>query len=71
VESARQSFTIIDQDLLAQAKRSLEATQAAYAAGRGDAVGLLDALLDETFTWPGSRGDARRDTMRELSWRER
>ena len=44
VDSARQSFTIIDQDLLAQAKRSLEATQAAYAAGQGDAVALLDAL---------------------------
>lgn len=44
VDSARQSFSIIDQDLLAQAKRSLEATQAAYAAGHGDAVGLLDAL---------------------------
>jgi outer membrane protein, heavy metal efflux system len=44
LESARQSFTIIDQDLLAQAKRSLEATQAAYASGQGDAVGLLDAL---------------------------
>jgi outer membrane protein, heavy metal efflux system len=44
VESARQSFTIIDQDLLAQAKRSLDATQAAYATGHGDAVGLLDAL---------------------------
>ncbi len=44
LESARQSFTIIDQDLLSQAKRSLEATQAAYATGQGDAVGLLDAL---------------------------
>jgi outer membrane protein TolC len=44
VDSARQSFTIIDQELLAQARRSLEATQAAYAAGQGDAVGLLDAL---------------------------
>jgi outer membrane protein, heavy metal efflux system len=44
LESARQSFSIIDQDLLAQAKRSLDATQAAYAAGRGDAVALLDAL---------------------------
>jgi cobalt-zinc-cadmium efflux system outer membrane protein len=44
VESARQSFTIIDQELLAQARRSLEATQAAYVAGQGDAVGLLDAL---------------------------
>jgi cobalt-zinc-cadmium efflux system outer membrane protein len=44
VESARQSFNIIDQDLLAQAKRSLDATQAAYASGHGDAIGLLDAL---------------------------
>jgi outer membrane protein TolC len=44
VDSARQSFNIIDQDLLAQAKRSLDATQAAYAAGQGDAIGLLDAL---------------------------
>jgi len=44
VESARQSFTIVDQHLLAQAKRSLDATQAAYAAGQGDAIGLLDAL---------------------------
>ena len=44
LESARQSFTIIDQDLLAQAKRSLDATEAAYAAGRGDAIALLDAL---------------------------
>lgn len=44
VEAARQSFTIIDQDLLAKARRSLEATQAAYAIGQGDAVALLDAL---------------------------
>ena len=44
VESARQSFTIIDQDLLAQAKRSLDATQAAYAAGSSDTISLLDAL---------------------------
>ena len=44
VDSARQSFTIIDQSLLAQARRSLEATQSAYAAGQGDAIGLLDAL---------------------------
>jgi outer membrane protein TolC len=44
VDSARQSFSIIDQDLLAQAKRSLEATQAAYTAGHGDAGGMLDAL---------------------------
>ena len=44
VDSARQSFTIIDQNLLAQARRSLEATQAAYASGQGDAIALLDAL---------------------------
>jgi cobalt-zinc-cadmium efflux system outer membrane protein len=44
VESARQAFTAIDQELVAQAGRSLEATQAAYAAGRGDAMALLDAL---------------------------
>jgi outer membrane protein, heavy metal efflux system len=44
LESARQSFGIVDQQLLAQARRSLEATQAAYAAGQGDAVALLDAL---------------------------
>ena len=43
-DSTRQSFTILDQNLLAQAKRSLEATQAAYASGQGDAIGLLDAL---------------------------
>ncbi len=44
LESARQSFTIVDQELLAQARRSLEAAQAAYAAGQGDASMLLDAL---------------------------
>ena len=44
LDSARQTFTIIDQNLLAQARRSLEATQAAYASGQGDAIGLLDAL---------------------------
>jgi outer membrane protein TolC len=44
VDAARQAFRIIDQNLLAQARRSLEATQASYAAGQGDASGLLDAL---------------------------
>jgi outer membrane protein TolC len=44
LESARQTFTIVDQELLAQARRSLEATQSAYASGQGDAIGLLDAL---------------------------
>jgi outer membrane protein TolC len=44
VDSAKQSFTIIDQELLAQARRSLEAAQSDYAAGRGDAAVMLDAL---------------------------
>ena len=44
VDSAKQSFTIVDQDLLAQARKSLEATQAEYASGRGDATAMLDAL---------------------------
>jgi outer membrane protein TolC len=44
LESARQSFAIIDQDLLAQARRNLEAAEAAYAAGQGDTSALLDAL---------------------------
>ena len=48
VDSARQSFTIIDQDLLAQARRSLEATQAAYAAGQGDAVGAARRACGRT-----------------------
>jgi len=44
VDSAKQSFTIVDQDLLAQARKSLEAAQADYAGGRGDAATILDAL---------------------------
>ena len=44
VDSAPPGVQHHRQDVLAQAKRSLEATQAAYAAGQGDAVGLLDAL---------------------------
>ena len=44
VDSAKQSFTIVDQDLLVQARKSLEATQAEYAAGRGDVAAILDAL---------------------------
>jgi outer membrane protein TolC len=44
LESARQSFAIVDQELLAQARRSLETTQAAYAGGQGDAIALIDAL---------------------------
>jgi outer membrane protein TolC len=44
VDSAKQSFTIVDQDLLAQARKSLEVAQAEYATGRGDAATILDAL---------------------------
>lgn len=44
LDSARQSFTTIDEDLLVQARRNLDAVQSAYAAGQGDAVALLDAL---------------------------
>jgi len=46
VDSARRSFTIVDQDLLAQARRNLEAAQAEYAAGGGDAAGIIEALRD-------------------------
>lgn len=44
LEAARQSFRIIDQDLIVQARRSLEATQSSYAVGQGDALSMLDAL---------------------------
>jgi cobalt-zinc-cadmium efflux system outer membrane protein len=44
VDAARQSFAIVDQELLAQARRSLEAAQAEYAAGAGDAADIVEAL---------------------------
>ncbi len=44
VDGAKAAFTIVDQELLAQARRSLEATQAEYVAGGGDATHILDAL---------------------------
>ena len=43
LEAARQSYRIIDGDLLPQARQSFESAQAAFAAGKGDALGLLDA----------------------------
>lgn len=43
-EAARSTFVIVDQDLLPQAQRNFEAAQAAYSAGQGDAIGLVDAL---------------------------
>ena len=44
LDSARQTFQIVDQELLARARRSLEVTQAAYSSGQGDATTLLDAM---------------------------
>jgi len=41
--AAQQSFRITNGDLLPQARQSFEAAQAAFAAGRGDALGLLDS----------------------------
>jgi outer membrane protein TolC len=41
--AAQQSFRIINGDLLPQARQSFEAAQAAFAAGQGDALGLLDS----------------------------
>jgi outer membrane protein TolC len=43
LKAAQQSFRIIDGDLLPQARQSFEASQAAFAAGKGDALGLLDS----------------------------
>lgn len=43
-QAALETFRIIDQDLLSQARQSFEAAQATYATGGGDALGLLDAL---------------------------
>ena len=44
VIAAQQSFVIIDRDLLAQATQSFQAARADFAAGTGDAIGLLDAF---------------------------
>lgn len=43
LKAAQQSFRIMDGDLLPQARQSFEAAQAAFAAGKGDALGLLDS----------------------------
>jgi outer membrane protein TolC len=42
--SARTSFRLVDQELLPQARQSYEAAQAAFAAGQGSALAVLDAL---------------------------
>jgi multidrug efflux system outer membrane protein len=43
-EAARQTFTVIDKDLMPQARQSFEAAQSAFAAGRADGLSVLDAL---------------------------
>ncbi len=42
--AARESFQIVDRELLAQTEQSYQASVAAFAAGRGDALGALEAL---------------------------
>jgi cobalt-zinc-cadmium efflux system outer membrane protein len=44
VDAALQAVRIIDDDLLPLARRSFESAQAAYEAGQGSALALLDAL---------------------------
>ena len=43
-QAARSTLSILDADLLPQAKRNFDAAYATYAAGQGDAIGLVDAL---------------------------
>jgi outer membrane protein, heavy metal efflux system len=43
-DAARESFSILDRDLVRQARQSFESAQAGFSAGRMDAVGLMDAL---------------------------
>ena len=43
-EAARSTFAILDTDLMPQAQRNFDAAYASYAAGQGDAIGLVDAL---------------------------
>lgn len=42
--AAESLFTIVERDLLPQARRNYDAASAAYAAGQSDAIALLDAL---------------------------
>jgi cobalt-zinc-cadmium efflux system outer membrane protein len=43
-QAARESFVLVDRELIARAERSYEAAQAAFASGQSDALGVLDAL---------------------------
>jgi cobalt-zinc-cadmium efflux system outer membrane protein len=58
-DAARSTFRIVDKDLLPQAQRNFDAGYASYAAGRGDAIGLVDALR--------SYLDVRLDRVRALA----
>jgi cobalt-zinc-cadmium efflux system outer membrane protein len=58
-EAARSTFDIVDRDLLPQARRNFETTQASYGAGQGDALGLVDGL--RTYL------DSRLDRVRGLA----
>jgi outer membrane protein TolC len=44
LKTARESFVIIERDLLPQAQQSFESAEAAYRGGQGDSLALLDAL---------------------------
>lgn len=41
--AARETFTLLERDLLPQARQSYEAAETAFASNQGDALGLLDA----------------------------
>ena len=44
LKAARESFTIIERDLLPQAQQSFESAQAVYRGGQADSLALFDAL---------------------------
>jgi outer membrane protein, heavy metal efflux system len=44
LKAARESFTIIERDLLPQAEQSFESAQAVYRGGQADSLALFDAL---------------------------
>lgn len=47
LEASRQSLTVIVRDLLPQARQNFESARAAFAAGQGNALGVLDALRSQ------------------------
>jgi outer membrane protein TolC len=44
VAAARSAFAILDASVLPDARRNFESTRAAYEAGQGTALGMIDAL---------------------------